>query len=162
RSLWDSTPFPVEFVDAFWQEQGQVTPLMLSEVSAGEVERLVTYWRRAAEARPAGIDTGEQADPFTTDEPLAGTAEESPALPSVAALLRAAKALMPRGTRITQARSLAGYLGWLGIDPLRDVFGLSRDEAERIIGRLREEGFLKPGDGRTWRIAREEPDDQSE
>lgn len=156
QAVWEQAALPAAFVEALWQEHGQVIPFMLGMASASELDRVTTYWRHNAVARAAGIGMA-QVEPFTTDE-LLTEPEAAAGLPSMGALLRAAKALMPRGTRIAQAKALASYLGWLSVDPLHDVFGLTREEAERVIERLREEGFLEPGDGTTWRVVRQQED----
>ena len=43
----------------------------------------------------------------------------------------------------TQATALAAYLGWLGVGPLCDIFGLSADEARNVLHSLQESGILE-------------------
>jgi hypothetical protein len=162
RLLLKTASVPVNFVDAFLLEgERGSTPLESCKVTDSEIERVVMYWRQAAALRgrevPSPVSTGVigllSPAVLANENGEADLPARSPA-PTPQALKRITEALTPEEVKIARARALAAYLGWLGNGPLRDIMGMGADEAQYILARLREAGYLEAGDGPTWRFVR--------
>lgn len=160
----------LRFVDAFVVNQRQtpdVLPVELCTVSEQDMQNLITYWRqlaaqRAREARPQA-HTGltdilpelEGSGLGTTETPQRATGP-LPTRTRAGILARATQALSGEADEktVTQAMALAAYLGWLGIGPLRDIFGLSGAEARTVITTLQNMGVIEDGEGPIYRFQR--------
>jgi hypothetical protein len=61
--------------------------------------------------------------------------------------------------------TLAAYLGWIGVSPIRDIFGVSNRDALSVIGVLQNLEVIEEGSGPIYRFLRladnplEEPQD---
>jgi hypothetical protein len=145
------------FVDAVLVEnekEERAQPLELFSVTDEEIQRTASYWKQASTQRvpkPAGTGMLNPATGVTTLLPAVrdtgGTQEMQPATPNrpnAETLSRATEALAQNGSVIlSRAQALAAYLGWLGVGPLQDVLGLSADEAQAVMGALKNSGVLE-------------------
>ncbi len=161
RLLPKAPAAPLSFVDGFLVEgERGVAALEFCRVTDAEIERIVTYWRQAAAQRakeiPSPVSTGVTGllNPaaLSATENRAEPAKPSPPTPQ--AIKRITEALTPEEVKLARARALAAYLGWLGSGPLHDVMGMGTDEAQAVLARLRETGYLEAGEGPTWRFVR--------
>jgi S-DNA-T family DNA segregation ATPase FtsK/SpoIIIE len=153
---------PIRFVDTFLVEgDGEVTPVEQCAVLDEEIASVVGYWKHAAEQQTAEEEGAVQPAPAGEAEPPAATetyiamevgAEPPPPLSEAA---QAIDVVMPR------ARALAAYLGWLSAGPLREVLGLTEQQAQSVMDQLRAEGLLEPKMALTLRYQRlsEPPED---
>jgi hypothetical protein len=160
----------LRFVDAFVINKRQtpdVIPIELCTISEQDMQNLITYWRqlatqRAREARPQertgltdilpeleGSGLGTSETPQRATGPL-------PTRTRAGILARATQALSGEADEktVTQAMTLAAYLGWLGIGPLRDIFSLSGAEARTVITTLQNMGVIEDGEGPIYRFQR--------
>ncbi len=160
----------MRFIDAFILSQRDtdaITPIELSVVSDQDIMQLVNYWRqlatqRAQEARPRERTGLTDLLPDLEGSELGGMETPRPsggALPTrtrAGALARATQALAPEtdDRLLVQAMTLAAYLGWIGIGPLRDIFGVSAAEARSTISALQTQGVIEDGDGPIYRFLR--------
>lgn len=152
---------PEAFVDAFLlvEEAGSPLPLTLPHTADSEVERVVAYWQHMSAQHTAeggAVRGGPASDP---SEAASGGADQagrglSRPTPSPEVLVRAADALTPDDIRQARAQALGAYLGWLGVGPLRDVLGMSEDEALDMLTMLHQIGVLEAGEGPVWRFIR--------
>lgn len=53
-----------------------------------------------------------------------------------------------------QSIALAAYLGWLSVGALHDIFGMSNEEAQEMIDKLRADNIIEDIDGPTFRFMR--------
>ena len=162
----------LRFVDAFVVNKRQtpdVVPIELCTLSEQDMQNLITYWRqlatqRAREVRPHErtgltdlLPDLEGSGLGTTETPQRATGP-LPTRTRAGILARATQALSGAGETddkmVTQAMTLAAYLGWLGIGPLRDIFGLSGADARNIITTLQDMGVLEGGEGPIYRFQR--------
>jgi hypothetical protein len=72
------------------------------------------------------------------------------------ALARATQALTTEADEllVVQAMTLAAYLGWIGVGPLRDIFGVSVSEARSTIAALQRMGVVEEGSATILRFIR--------
>ncbi len=148
---------PMRFIDALLlKAERDATPLELCIVPPEEVAAVVGYWTRAARQREterAGVSTpavegSAVAGPLPEPDlfiPLE-VGEEPP--PPFIGAAQTMEVILPR------ARALAAYLGWLSAGPLRDVLGLSEQQAVNVMDQLRAEGLLEPKMAPTLRYQR--------
>ncbi|MBZ0293936.1 MAG: hypothetical protein K8L99_15330 [Anaerolineae bacterium] len=139
----------LRFIDGFLIDKNEaITPLEFCDITAEDMQRLVTYWQHAAaqRVREEPVGTGETA---TTTSSGAMT-------PPASTLAKATFALAGSSDKrlIQQAEALAAYLGWLGVGPLRDVLGLSAADARAVLEQLQESGVLESGSGPILRFNR--------
>ncbi len=163
RDLWRRTvPLPAAFIDGFVEIAGQTAvPVAFAKVSEQEIARTVGYWRehmaqRDEERRVANevkIEDVVSLVPRTGVQTVRRRTP-GPLQPSAEALVRATDALTPDQVRLSRAHALAAYLGWLSLGPLRDVLGMSEDDARRIVSELQAHGLLEEGTGPIWRFSR--------
>lgn len=167
----------LRFIDAFVVDRkngnaSEPVPVELCAVPDDEVLSAVQYWKQAAkqrsqevapaEVRPATTGlTGYLRMPTETNPSHSVTQNlqsQSKIVPEVAAF-----AAVENVSVLQQAQALAAYLGWLGIGPLRDVLGLSADQARAVFNRLKSAGVLEASDTPTARFIRlsENPLDDS-
>jgi hypothetical protein len=155
----------LRFVDAFLVDRNQggnePVPLELCAVPEDEVQSAVQYWKQAARQRSQEVPPA-QARPAATgltgylripnEAPTATTgqsAAQTRTVPEVAAF-----SAVENTDVLQQAQALAAYLGWLGAGPLKDVLGLSIDQARAVINRLKSAGVLEESTTPTARFIR--------
>jgi S-DNA-T family DNA segregation ATPase FtsK/SpoIIIE len=160
----------LRFVDAFIVGEDPATdilPIELCTVGDQDMQQLVSYWRqiatqRAQETRPRertgltdlfpeleGSGLGTLEVPRRATGPL-------PTRTRAGTLARATQVLSGESDEkiLAQSMTLAAYLGWLGVGPLRDIFGVSAGEALAIIASLQSQGVLEDGSGPVYRFLR--------
>ncbi len=146
---------PLRFVDALLVQEDGITAVEQCTAAPDEVLAVVDYWQQAAaKQHGAAPGTGPLAAPGTG--PLA---EPEPYISmEVGAPQRvASEAEMMQEVILPRARALGAYLGWLSTGPLRDVLGLTDQQAENVMEQLRSEGLLAPKIAPTQRFQRLEP-----
>ncbi|HLV34396.1 MAG TPA: FtsK/SpoIIIE domain-containing protein [Spirillospora sp.] len=158
----------LRFVDAFVTGKGEdVTPVELCTVSDADMGNLVDYWRQAAAQRSREVRrerTGltdllpelEGSGLGTTETPHRATGP-LPTRTRAGILARATQVLSGEEANeklLAQSMTLAAYLGWLGIGPLRDIFGLSAAESRAILAALQTQGVIEEGEGPVYRFLR--------
>lgn len=164
-------PTALRFVDALLVEardqQEEVLPVELCTAYDEDMQNLVSYWRQLATQRirdPRTQDrTGltdllpelEGSGLGTTETPQRATGL-LPTRTRAGILARATQALSGHNDDklLVQAMTLAAYLGWLGVGPLRDIFGVSGAEAQTILVSLQTMGVIEEGDGPIYRFLR--------
>lgn len=92
-----------------------------------------------------------QADPEPQSTQL--LAEEEPQIINQE-VLPISEATGMNSELITRAKALANYLGWLGISPLQDIFGLSEYDAHDVLTELKNTGYIESVDHPTPRVVR--------
>jgi hypothetical protein len=161
----------LRFVDAFILSQRDpdaITAVELCVVNDQDIQNLVSYWRqlanqRSQEARPrerTGLTDllpdleGSGLGQPQTDRP--GTGSLMPTRTRAGALARATQALTTEADErlVVQAMTLAAYLGWIGVGPLRDIFGVSANEARSTIASLQRMGVVEEGSATILRFIR--------
>jgi hypothetical protein len=160
----------LRFVDSFVVNKRQtpdVTPVELCSISEQDMQNLISYWRqlatqRAREARQHErtgltdlLPELEGSGLGTTETPQRATGP-LPTRTRAGILARATQALSGEADEkmVTQAMTLAAYLGWLGVGPLRDIFNLSGAEARTVITTLQDMGVLEDTEGPVYRFKR--------
>ena len=173
--LADNLPYlhstAVRFIDAFMISNrlpSKIMPIELCTVSDQDIQNLVSYWRQLAVQRSRESTPRERTGLTdllpelegsglgTTDDARRGTAQ-LPTRTRTGTLVRATQALTGDESDeklMTQAMTLAAYLGWLGVGPLRDIFGMSNRDALTLIGVLQGQGVIEEGDGPVFRFLR--------
>jgi hypothetical protein len=159
----------LRFVDAFILSQrdpNAISPVELSTLTDQDMQNLVSYWRqlatqRSQEARPrerTGLTDllPELEGSGLGQVELSRSASALPTRTRAGALARATQALATESDDrlVVQAMTLAAYLGWLGIGPLRDIFGASTGEAKAVISTLQSMEVIEDGDGPIYRFIR--------
>jgi hypothetical protein len=160
----------LRFIDAFvtsGQPENNIYPVELCTVSDQDMHSLISYWQQLAtqrtqEARPRertgltdllpeleGSRLGAVEQPHRATGPL-------PTRTRAGSVARATQVLSGQSDEksIAQATTLAAYLGWLGVGPLRDIFGLPVSEAQAVLAALQNQGIIETGDGPIYRFLR--------
>lgn len=163
-------PSLLRFIDGFVVDgDAGITPVELCAISNQEVQRAVSYWQEASKRRfEEGLKTSTSMTGVTDilkpipEAKAVDPAPPVPAKPSAEILARATRALAdivakptPNGHSLNilqQAQALASYLGWLGIGPLHDIFGLSFEDARSILQELQARQILESSDSPTPRF----------
>ncbi len=160
----------LRFIDAFvtsQQTEDDINPIELCTVADGDLQKLISYWQQLAtqrtqEARPRERTGLTDLLPDLEGSGLGATGQPRRATGSLPTRTRAGS--VARATQVlsgqnderslAQATTLAAYLGWLGVGPLRDIFGLPTSEAQAIIETMQAQGIIEDGDGPTYRFLR--------
>jgi hypothetical protein len=160
----------LRFIDAFVtnrQPENTIYPIELCTVGDQDLHNLISYWQQLAtqrtqEARPhertgltdllpdlEGSRFGAADQPRRATGPL-------PTRTRAGSVARATQVLSGQSDEksIAQAITLAAYLGWLGVGPLRDIFGLPVSEAQAVLAALQNQGIIEDGDGPIYRFLR--------
>jgi len=163
---------PSEFVDGLLSLPSGDIPIELPQVQEQEIISITTYWqnmriRRNTERENKGqpLSTGDTGLLTLRHDMLPdGEAPPTPPKPQTATLPEHTTSVTPStqssqppmmlDDRVNAARALAAYLGWLGVNPLQDVLGMTTDEAHETIRILHKLGFLEDSEGPIWRFAR--------
>ncbi len=161
----------LRFIDGFVISRGRTTenvPVELCTVSDQDVHNLISYWRQLATQRSRDARSRERSGLTdllpelegsglgTTETPQRATGP-LPTRTRAGILARATQALSGEAADdklLVQSMTLAAYLGWLGIGPLRDIFGLSAGEARTLIVALQNQGIIEDGEGPIYRFLR--------
>lgn len=182
--LADDLPYlhstALRFIDAFVvskQLSADLLPIELCTVSDQDIQNLVSYWRQLAVKRSQDSTSRERTGLTdllpelegsglgTSDQARRGTAQ-LPTRTRAGTLARATQLLTGESDEklVAQSMILAAYLGWLGVGPIRDIFGVSSQEALAVIGVLQSLGVIEESDGPIYRFLRlaENPLDEIE
>lgn len=161
----------LRFIDGFVisrERDAEIFPVELCTVSDEDMRNLVSYWRQLATQRSRDARSRERTGLTDLLPELEGSGLGTTEIPQRATgplptrtragiLARATQALSGEATDdklLVQSMTLAAYLGWLGIGPLRDIFGLSAGEARAILAALQNQGIIESGDGPIFRFLR--------
>ena len=163
----------LRFVDAIIvdtsEEEHKVTPVELCAITDQEIQNAVNYWREAANVRNQEtesvevsgktgvtgvlkrVDTGTLAVRVETEKTV-NVAQETPKHSEPPRIeTHATHVQMPS---FQQVQALAAYLGWIGVGPLQDVFGMSPQDAHKALAVLKREGIVESTDSPTPRFIR--------
>jgi hypothetical protein len=160
----------LRFVDAFLMSQDQVEdiiPIELCTVDDRDIQNLISYWQQIANQRTREMSRRERTGLTDLLPELEGSGlgtSEQPARATGTLPTRTRAGTLARATQIlsgenddkliAQCMTLGAYLGWLGVGPIRDIFGVSSREALAVIGVLQSQEVIEDGDGPIYRFLR--------
>ncbi len=152
----------MRFVDAFVIEgvDENIMPLELCIISKSEIEKTINFWELVTEQRKretqksqisgkTGV-TGTLAIPpqvhneTETTQKQAHNVEQS----------EASVVMNNDNVKSEQAQALAAYLGWIGVGPLQDIFGMTVEEAKSTLEMLKTMGVVEQSTSPTPRFVR--------
>lgn len=160
----------LRFIDAFVvtrRPKPNVVPIELCTVGDQDIQNLVSYWRQLATQR--SYETAARERTGLTDllpelegsglgasEPTRRATAPLPTRTRAGTLARATQLLTGEGDEklVMQSMTLAAYMGWLGVGPIRDIFGVASREALAVIGVLQNMDVIEDGDGPVYRFLR--------
>lgn len=146
---------PLLFMDGIFKaaDAPQPVPLELAAVAEVEVTRLVTYWQNMRNWRNTEMETKGQPTPTGNTGLLTLRSDMLPPAMQPEAEPQPVAPIIPDRI-VTAAQSLAAYLGWLSVGPLRDVLNLTDEEAGETLLILRKLQVLEEGEGPIYRFLR--------
>ncbi|MBZ0301007.1 MAG: hypothetical protein K8J31_14765 [Anaerolineae bacterium] len=160
----------LRFVDALMmnRSQSEVTPIELCTVSDQDMQNLVSYWRQLATQRTRETRPRDRTGLTDLLPELEGSGLGTTEIPQRATgplPTRTRAGILARATQIlsgdeadekllVQAMTLAAYMGWVGVNPLRDIFGVSSAEARAVIAALQSQGIIEDNSGPVYRFLR--------
>ena len=161
----------LRFIDAFVvtrEQSTSVVPVELCVSTEHDLQNLISYWRQLATQRSQEVRARERTGLTDLLPELEGSGlgtAETPQRATGPLPTRTRAGVLARATQvlssgendeklIAQSMTLAAYLGWLGIGPLRDIFGLSAGEARAVIAALQSMQVIEEGDGPVYRFIR--------
>lgn len=160
----------LRFVDAFLvssDEMEDIIPMELCTVADRDIQNLISYWQQIANQRTREMSRRErtgltdllpelEGSGLGASEPARRATGSLPTRTRAGTLARATQILSGENDEklIAQCMTLAAYLGWLGVGPIRDIFGVSSREALAVIGVLQSQGVIEESDGPVYRFLR--------
>ena len=148
----------------------KVTPVELCAISDQEVQNVITYWREAANVRNREtestevsgrtgvtgvlnrVETGSMDAVRVGAEKAIESTQETPKQsepPRIDAHTQTSQ--LPS---FHQVQALTAYLGWIGVGPLQDIFGMSTQDAQKALMVLKREGIVENTESATPRFLR--------